>query len=177
MILKWVLFCYEMWSGLKINFQKIFLIFLGDILINNLLLSRVFSCPVQRLSVTYLGLSISLGVLKKSWWRPLIDTVQKRLVGWKVKLLSLWESITMINMVLSAILTYFLSFFPILRWVEKNIEPMRRKFLWNRAHKDGNEFCLVNWKRVSKYKEFGLRIINIRDFNTTFFFQMVAKII
>ena len=29
MVLKWVLFCYEKWSGIKINYHKSSLIFLG----------------------------------------------------------------------------------------------------------------------------------------------------
>jgi len=39
MILKWILFCYEMWFGLKINFHKSYIIFLGEILVNSFLLS------------------------------------------------------------------------------------------------------------------------------------------
>ena len=46
MILKWILFCYEMWSKLKFNFHKSFLIFLVDISVNDFLLSLVFNCPV-----------------------------------------------------------------------------------------------------------------------------------
>jgi len=40
-------------------------------------------------------------------------------------MLSLGGRITMINAVLLAILMFFLSFFPILRWVEKNINSLR----------------------------------------------------
>ena len=73
----------------------------------------------------------------------------------------------MFNVVFSVIPMYFLSFFPLLRSVEREIDSIRRKFLWNEAYKEGEGFSLVNWKRVSKSKKFGgLGIINPWDFNT-----------
>ena len=74
----------------------------------------------------------------------------------------------MINSILTAILTYFLSFFPLPRWVKKVTDSLRRRFLWSEASIGGKGFCLVNWNRVCICKEFGgLGIINLRDFNTT----------
>ena len=46
MVLKGVLRCFELWSGLKINFQKSSLIFLGDISASSFLISLLFKCPV-----------------------------------------------------------------------------------------------------------------------------------
>jgi len=90
LVLKGVLSCYKLWSGLKINFQKNSLIFLRDISASNfLIISLVFKCPVQRLPITYLGLSLSTSSLNKQLWRPLIDKIQKRLAGWKGRMLSL----------------------------------------------------------------------------------------
>ena len=72
----------------------------------------------------------------------------------------------MINAVLTALPTYSLSFFTLPCWVKMEIDYLRRKFLWSGTQKDGKAFCLVNWKRVCKRKEFGgLGIINLRDFN------------
>ena len=72
----------------------------------------------------------------------------------------------MINAVLSAIPTYFLSFFSILKWVEREIDSLRRKFLWKGANTERKSFSVVNWKKVCKRKEFGgLGIINLQVFN------------
>ena len=72
----------------------------------------------------------------------------------------------MINAVLTALPTSFLSFFALPRWVERKIDTLRRKFLQGGTQKDGMVFCLVNWKQVCKQKEFGgLGFINLRDFN------------
>ena len=60
----------------------------------------------------------------------------------------------MINTVLSAIPTYSLSIFQLLRWVEKETDTLRRRFLWNVTHRQGKDYCLVNQKRVYKLKKF-----------------------
>ena len=39
--------------------------------------------------------------------------------------------------------------------MERQIDFLRKKFLWSRAYKAGNGFSLVNWKRVCTRKEFG----------------------
>ena len=52
MVLKGVLLCHEKWFSLKINYHKICLIFLGEILANSLL-SLIFNYPVQWLPITF----------------------------------------------------------------------------------------------------------------------------
>jgi len=126
MILKWIIFCYKMWSSLEINFHKSFLIFLGDISIKSFLLSLIFNYSVQNLSVTYLGLLLILGSLKSHNESHSLRGCRKVWQDGKENC-SLWN-IMMINTVLSAIFMYFLSFFPLSRWVEKEIDSLRRKF-------------------------------------------------
>ena len=71
----------------------------------------------------------------------------------------------MTNAILSTILTYFLSFFSLPRWVGRKIDSLR-SCLWGGTQKERKAFCLVNWKWVCKHKELsGLRVINLRDFN------------
>jgi len=50
-------------------------------------------------------------------WNPLIEKIQKSLAGWKGKLLSLRGRVTMINALLLAILTWYLSFYSLTWWV------------------------------------------------------------
>jgi len=82
-----------------------------------------------------------------------------------------WGKITMISAVLSSIPMYFLSFFPLSRWLKREIDSLRRKFLWGRTQQERKAYCLVSWK-VYKRKEFGdLGVINLRDINTTLFLK------
>ena len=71
----------------------------------------------------------------------------------------------------------FLSFFHMPKWVEKEIDSLRRRFLWNGMHKEGRIFNLIRWERACKRKEFeGLGVINLRDFNTTLFIKWWWKL-
>ena len=65
-VLKWVLHCFEKWSGLKINYHKSSsLIFLVDISVNSFLISLMFNSLVQKLPITYLDLPLCTGKLNK----------------------------------------------------------------------------------------------------------------
>lgn len=96
-ILTWTLLCYKKWLGHQINFHKSALIFLGKILTNSILLTFILNCSTQRLSIIYLGLPLIIRRLIKPQWIPLIEKVQKKLVGWKGRMLSMRERITIIN--------------------------------------------------------------------------------
>ena len=111
-------------------------------------MSLIFNCPIKRLPITCLRLPIITESLNRPQREPLIEKVQKRLAGWKGMLLSLGSGLTMINAVLSAFTTYSLSFFPPPRWMERDIDSLMRKFLWNGVHGERKGFSLANWKRV-----------------------------
>ena len=65
MILEWILFYFKRWSRLKINFHKGALVFPGEIFVNSFLFFLVFNCPIQILPLSYLGLLLAVGSLKK----------------------------------------------------------------------------------------------------------------
>ena len=166
MVRKWVLLCYEKWSELKINYHKApqFSQEKFQLIAFCFLISLVFNCLVQRLSITYLELSLNTGRLSKLYWKPRIKKIQKRLARWKGKLLSLGGRVTMINQ--SYLSMYFISFFSLSRRVEREIDTLRRKFLWDGTQKEGKGFCLISWKRVCKRRKFGgLGITNLWNFN------------
>ena len=65
MVMKWVLRCYKKWSGLKINFCKSSLCFLGEVLVNNFLISLLLNYPVKMPPITYLDCHFLLGDLRR----------------------------------------------------------------------------------------------------------------
>ena len=75
MILKWIMICFEKWSGLTINYQKSALMFIGEISIWSFLLSLIFNCLIKSLPITYLGLSLTTGRLNRSHWISMIIKV------------------------------------------------------------------------------------------------------
>ena len=87
----------------------------------------------------------------RTFWELVISKVAKRLDGWKRTFLSKGERLALIESVLSAIPTYFLSLFRMSSGVIKKLEKIIRNFLWKGADGDGGHH-LVPWKMVVRPK-------------------------
>ena len=79
--------CFEAASGLKVNFFKSELIWIG--VEDHLLVkyANIMGCRVGGLPATYPGMPLCLGSAKISLWNPVIEKVQRKQSSWKVKLL------------------------------------------------------------------------------------------
>lgn len=142
--------CFEMWSGLRINFNKISLIHLGEDNLTSQIISVIFSCRVDTLPIRYLGYPLRQGRLSKQDWDPLLDHLERRLEGWKGKYLFLAGRIILINVVLSAIPLYFMSVAYLPYWVINKIDSISRRFLWQRVGENANKFHLVTLGQICK---------------------------
>ena len=129
------LFCSV--SGLKVNMAKSTLLGMG--VAEDIVVSLVDSvgCEVGEWPITYLGMPLGGNPCCRSFWEPVISKVSKRLDGWKRGFLSKGGRLTLIESVLSAIPTYFLSLFRIPSGVAKELEKIMRNFLWKGADRDG----------------------------------------
>lgn len=101
-ILKLILYSFEMASGLKINFTKSSLIYLKQEQGKDLVLSAILNYKLESLPIKYLRLPLNNRGPARSDWLELIEKVERRLASWKGKLLSLGGRLTLINSVLSA---------------------------------------------------------------------------
>ena len=119
-ILKW----FEMLSGLKINYEKCE--FIGVLMeVSHVDFSaNVFGCKVGKLPSKYLGLPSCLRLPKKSLWDFVVEQVEKTFISWKGKCFYMGGCITLIILVLSSILIYFLSCFKCPRNVVRRIEKL-----------------------------------------------------
>ena len=71
-----------------------------------------------------------------------------RLKGWKGKLLNRKGRLALINSVLTATTTYFLTIFPPEKWMIKRFNRLRRNFLWSPDEEASGGKCLVSWSKV-----------------------------
>jgi hypothetical protein len=86
---KWILTCFEQLSGMRINYDKSELI---GINLDNMEIGpflEIFQCVEGHFPIKYLGLPLHFEILKREELQPLIDSLFKRLSGWRGKLLSL----------------------------------------------------------------------------------------
>ncbi|WVZ85517.1 LOW QUALITY PROTEIN: hypothetical protein U9M48_032438 [Paspalum notatum var. saurae] len=108
-----------------------------------------------------LGLPMHYRKLKNSDWRHIEERFEKRLSGWKGKLLSVGGRLVLINSVLSSLPMFMLSFFAIPKGVLKKLEQ-------NDQHK--KKYHLIKWDQVRQPKQQGgLGIIDLRKFKINAF--------
>ena len=86
---KSILQCFEISSGLKVNFFKSNLTGLNVEEGQLRMFANVLNCNVVKLPFTYLGLPVGANPRRVATWQPVIDKIQKRLALWKSKSLSI----------------------------------------------------------------------------------------
>nr|KAJ0213660.1 hypothetical protein LSAT_V11C400178840 [Lactuca sativa] len=145
-----VLRCFQVASGLKVNFSK----------------SRVFGievdtqeitrwaaplgCGPASLSFTYLGIPVGANMKLKKHWKPIIDRFYSKLSPWKAKNLSFGGRLTLAKAVLGVI---------------EILEKIRRQFLWG----GGDNKYKISWvsreKVIAPKEKGGLGLGSLRAFN------------
>lgn len=82
-IIKWILCCFDVWSGLKINYHKNSLINLGKENLSMVLIRSFFKCREEQLLIRYMSIPLEAGKLKRRDWDSLFDQFKKKLEGWR----------------------------------------------------------------------------------------------
>ena len=126
---KWVVICFEVVSGLKINMQKSEIIPDGEVEDVDEA-AAVFGCKVGNLSTTYLGLPLGAPHNSCRVWDVIEETFKRKLATWKKQYLSKEDRLTLIKSTLSNLPIYFMSLFVIPRKVRLRLEKIQREFLW-----------------------------------------------
>jgi hypothetical protein len=156
---------FELASGLKVNFGKSKVMgvnvsseFLG-------VAERFLHCSQTSLPFMYLGLPVGANPRKISTWKPLTDTIARKLGSWNNKWVSLGGRVVLLNSVLNSIPIFYLSFLKMPVRVWKMIVKMQRSFLWGGVGSN-RKIPWVSWANVCKPKrEGGLGVRDLRLVN------------
>lgn len=149
-----ILRCFNLVSGLKINFHKSCLYGVGLEGIEMDFGALIFCCQKGQLPFIHLGIPISANMNRVINWKPIFDKFKSSLSGWKERTLSFGGRLTLIKSVLGSLPTFYLSIFKVPAKVLKDLERIRRRFLWGGSD-DGKGIAWVKWKDVMAPKSMG----------------------
>ncbi|GKV34399.1 hypothetical protein SLEP1_g42774 [Rubroshorea leprosula] len=109
--MKGILRAFEIVSGLKVSFNKSQLM---GICVQEEWLDRMawlLCCKKGSMPFKYLGIPIGGNPRRIAFWKPLLETFNKKLHTWKGRFLSLGGRITLINSVLSSLPVFWMSLY------------------------------------------------------------------
>jgi hypothetical protein len=143
-------------SGLRTNIDKCVAYSVACEDTNLNLILQGFGGALGTLPCRYLGLPLGFRKPRRVEVQPLVDRALGRLKGWKGKLMSHKWRLILINSVITATATYFLTIFKPNPWLTKKLNTMRRSFLWALEDEQvSGGRCLVSWKTVCAPLRFG----------------------
>ena len=94
--LNWILLCFEVISGMKINLEKSLILSVGNV--ENLdELAFELGCRARALPFTYLGLPLGMRCNSLQVWDGVEESFRKKLALWKRQYISKWGRLTLIK--------------------------------------------------------------------------------
>ena len=85
-------------------------------------------CEWGSFPISYLGLPVGGSMKRVASWKPVIEKMKAKLVGWKAKILSSGGRLTLVKSVLGSLPLYYLSLFRAPSGVIKQLESIRCRF-------------------------------------------------
>lgn len=163
--LKCVLRCYELVSGMKVNFHKSKLtgVSVSDDIIARF--AALLHCRVMEIPFVYLGLPVGGNPRRVCTWDPVVAKLTRRLSVWKGKHLSFGGRLCLVKSVLSALPLYFISCYRMPKGVVKKCNQIMMRFLWGGTEED-RKIAWVRWAQICRPKaEGGLGVKDLESFN------------
>ena len=163
--IKAILRSFELVSGLRINFAKSQFGAIGQSEEWCTLAADILNCGPLQFPFIYLGMPIGVNPRRKVVWEPLIRKLEAKLNKWNQRSLSMAGRITLINVVLTALPLFYMSFFRAPTAIIKRLTAIQRQFLWG-GNLEGKKIAWVAWNQVCAPKEKGgLGVKDIKAFN------------
>ncbi|XP_050211903.1 uncharacterized protein LOC126662059 [Mercurialis annua] len=125
-----ILRCFELISGLKINFHKSSLLGINVSDAELCEASELVGCYVEKFPIKYLGLPLAIRRIPVSAWDPVIQRFKSKLSLWKGNLLSPAGRLVLLKSVLYSLPIYFMSILGMPICIQNQLDSYMRKFLW-----------------------------------------------
>jgi hypothetical protein len=133
--LKWLMICFEQLSGMKINYNKSYLIPVNLSEQETQMYSRTFCCKVGNFSIKYLGVPLHHEKLKREDIQTMVDKTINRIPGWQGRLMSYGARLALLKACLVSIPIYSLSVIKFPKWAIEAINSQIANFFWDDSDK------------------------------------------
>ena len=166
---------YSTFTGLKVNYEKSMLvpINLPKRVIHIML--GILGCSRGSFPFTYLGLPLSTGRLRIKDFHPIMQWIERRLIGCS-SMLSYDGRILLTKSVFSALPTFFMCTLALPQGVLDQINKYLRNFFWRKFGMEDRGSALIAWSKVCKpKKQEGLGILDIDTHNKALLMQNIFK--
>jgi hypothetical protein len=151
-------------SGLKTNIQKnsVYPIRCGEEEVATL--QELLPCEISSFPCKYLGLPLSLSKLSRNQTQCIIDKIVDQLPGWKANLMTRARRKVQVQYVMTGMIIYLAMAVDLPPRALKDIDKIRKGFLWCGRKEVRGGHCLVARGRVCRPVELGgLGIFSLKE--------------
>jgi hypothetical protein len=145
--MKFILYCFEWISGLKINYHKSDAFIFGMDEERQIRIANMLNCQLGSLPMEYLGIRVSDKKLGKGAFVRVPEKISKMIPPWKGKLMSSGARLTLSNSCLSSLPTYTMGFYLLPKGTHKAMDGIGYKFYWRGAGSDF-KYHMINWQSI-----------------------------
>jgi len=143
--LKFILFCYEAMSGMKINYEKSEVLVVGIEQSEHQQIADFFGCKMGVWPMTYLGIPVSVNKITKAQLNFVVDKAKRCLGTWKCETLSSGGKAVLLNSCLSSIPMYTMGVYILYEGNYQALDSVRKKFFWQGTNKK-RKYHMVTWE-------------------------------
>ena len=94
---KAILRCFELVSGLRINFYNHQVGSVGISQLDTVIYYKCLNCLQMKIPFKYLGMMVAGNPRRSVFWNPVVDKIRSRLSRWKDRILSMTGRICLIK--------------------------------------------------------------------------------
>jgi hypothetical protein len=133
--LKFILYCFERMSGMKINYHKSEVYVIGSDLNLEEEIAAKLNRKLGRFPMVYLGIPIHTRKLRKQDLQCINSKMGKRTDPWQGRLMSSGGRLILVNSCLSSIPTYIMGFYHLTDGQHEELDSIRIRFFWQGGSK------------------------------------------
>ncbi|GLJ29509.1 hypothetical protein SUGI_0581720 [Cryptomeria japonica] len=142
-----LLHSFEVSSSTFVNLQKSKIFFFNTSPLIQHNIARILGFQRSSLPSKYLGVPLSVDVLKKVTWEDLLAKIQSKLNSWTLRSLNLVGRLTLVKSILQAMPSFLFSAITAPKIVLKIVRNLQRNFLW-RGSETKRKWALVGWDKI-----------------------------